>query len=103
MLRWIDKKSVAVIEAENRRKAELLYAALDNSRIFIPHVKNKEHRSLMNVCFTANTPEHEKAFLARCEQNNITGVKGHRFVGGFRASLYNAVTLEDVERLVEIM
>jgi phosphoserine aminotransferase len=103
MLRWIKERGIEAIEKDNRRKAHLLYEAIDNSAIFTAHVQEKAHRSLMNVCFTANTPEHEKGFLARCEQNNITGVKGHRFVGGFRASLYNAVTLEDVERLVEIM
>jgi phosphoserine aminotransferase len=57
----------------------------------------------MNVCFTAHTPEIEKSFLALCEKNHITGIKGHRFVGGFRASLYNAITYEAVEKLVELM
>ena len=103
MLRWIKAKGIDNIEKENRRKAELLYDAIDNSRIFTPHVKEKSHRSMMNVCFTANTPEAEKAFLALCEENNITGIKGHRSVGGFRASLYNAIPVEWVERLVELM
>jgi len=103
MLRWIKAKGIAAIEKENRKKAQLLYDAIDNSSLFTPHVKVKADRSLMNVCFTANTPEIEKAFLALCEENNISGIKGHRSVGGFRASLYNAVTLEDVEALVRLM
>jgi phosphoserine aminotransferase len=103
MLRWTKEKGIENIEKENRKKAELLYDALDTSSIFSPHVKEHLHRSMMNVCFTAKTPEIEKSFLALCEKNNITGVKGHRSVGGFRASLYNAVTFEAVKRLVELM
>jgi phosphoserine aminotransferase len=57
----------------------------------------------MNVCFTADTAEHEKAFLELCEKNQISGIKGHRTVGGFRASLYNAVSVESVELLVRLM
>ena len=103
MLRWIKARGMERIEQENREKARLLYDALDNSPIFRPHVTEKAHRSLMNVCFTADTQAHERAFLVLCEEHNITGIKGHRSVGGFRASLYNAVTPEAVARLVEIM
>jgi phosphoserine aminotransferase len=103
MLRWIKAKGIDTIEKENRKKAQLLYDAIDNSSFFTPHVKEKADRSIMNVCFTANTPEIEKAFLALCEENNIAGIKGHRSVGGFRASLYNAVSVEDVEVLVRLM
>ena len=103
MLRWIDGKGIAAIEDENKRKADLLYSTLDSSSLFTPHVKGKAHRSLMNVCFTANTPEVEKSFLAHCEENDITGVKGHRLAGGFRVSLYNAISLEEVEIFVSLM
>jgi phosphoserine aminotransferase len=103
MLRWTKEKGIAAIEKENRQKAKLLYDAIDASDIFIPHVKEKAHRSMMNVCFTAKTEQVEKAFLELCEANDISGIKGHRSVGGFRASLYNAVPLESVVRLVEIM
>ena len=85
-LRWIKEKGIGAIEKENREKARLLYEAIDNSALFTAHVKEKEHRSIMNVCFTANTAAHEKAFLALCDKHNITGIKGHRSVGGFRAS-----------------
>ncbi len=103
MLRWIKERGIDTIEAENKQKAKLLYDAIDSSSVFTAHVKEKAHRSLMNVCFTANTPELEKLFLALCEDRDITGIKGHRSVGGFRASIYNAVPLESVERLVELM
>ncbi len=103
MLRWIKEKGIDAIEKENKEKAALLYDALDNSKTFTPTVTERSHRSLMNVCFTADTPEHEKEFLALCAQNNITGIKGHRSVGGFRASLYNAIPLAAVEKLVQLI
>lgn len=103
MLRWTKAKGIDAIENENRRKSGLLYSAIDNSSLFTPHVKVKEHRSMMNVCFTANAPEVEKMLLARCAERNIVGIKGHRSVGGFRVSLYNAVPLADVEQLVALM
>ena len=103
MLRWTKEKGIEAIEKESRKKAKLLYDALDNSTAFSPRVKEHTHRSLMNVCFTANSPDIEKSFLALCEENNITGIKGHRSVGGFRVSLYNTVSYESVERLVQLM
>lgn len=81
----------------------MLYDAIDSSSIFMPTIKEKTYRSTMNVCFTANTPESEKAFFTLCDKNNITGIKGHRLVGGFRVSLYNAIPLESVELLVKLM
>ena len=102
-LRWIKKRGIEAIEKENNDKAELLYSALDSSSLFTPHVKEKAHRSLMNVCFTANSPDIEKAFHALCDRNDIIGIAGHKTVGGFRASLYNAVPLDAVELLVTLM
>ena len=103
MLRWIKQKGIQEIEAENQAKATLLYDAIDGSDVFIPHVREKAHRSQMNVCFTARNEKAGKDFSAYCEQNNIVGIQGHRSVGGFRVSLYNAVTLESVAELVDIM
>ena len=103
MLRWIKAKGTDVIEKENHQKAKLVYDAIDKSSIFTAHVKEKAHRSMMNVCFTAKTEKIEKAFQNLCEENDIIGINGHRSVGGFRVSLYNAVPLEAVERFVEIM
>ncbi|MEO6894173.1 MAG: 3-phosphoserine/phosphohydroxythreonine transaminase, partial [Ginsengibacter sp.] len=62
-----------------------------------------EDRSKMNVCFVMEDAENEKAFLDFAKQNNIYGIKGHRSVGGFRASLYNALPLSSVQYLVEKM
>jgi phosphoserine aminotransferase len=103
MLRWIESRGIAAIEKENKQKAKLLYDILDNSSSFTPYVTEKTHRSLMNVCFTAKTLEAEQKLLALCEENDITGIKGHRSVGGFRASLYNAVPLDWVQHLVELI
>lgn len=103
MLRWAKRKGIDAIEKENRHKADLLYTEIDRNSIFTATIKNKADRSMMNVCFTGNTVENEKAFLQFCEQRNITGIKGHRFVGGFRASLYNAVSIAATEALVQAM
>ncbi len=103
MLRWIKGKGIAAIEKDNQLKATLLYDALDNSKIFIPHVVVKEHRSDMNVCFTALDKNIEQALLTLCAENDIIGISGHRSVGGFRVSLYNAITVESVKKLVAIM
>ncbi len=103
MLRWTKEKGMENIERDNLTKATMLYNTLDNSKVFLPRVKEKKHRSLMNVCFTANTPENEKKFLELCDRNSIAGVKGHRFTGGMRVSLYNAITVDAVSVLVTLM
>jgi phosphoserine aminotransferase len=98
-LRWLrENGGVEAIEKLNNKKAALLYEAIDNSKIFNGTVE-KEDRSSMNVCFVMEDPEKEKAFLEFAKQNNIYGIKGHRTVGGFRASLYNALPLSSVEYL----
>jgi phosphoserine aminotransferase len=102
-LRWIKESGgVATFEAINNKKAALLYDTLDTLPIFQPTVE-KNSRSKMNVCFLASTPELEKKFLALCDQSGIYGVRGHRSVGGFRASLYNALPLESVQYLTGLM
>jgi len=103
MLRWTKQKGIDAIEKENRQKAKLLYDVIDGSSIFTPHVTTEAHRSLMNVCFTANNPQHEKQFIDLCTQNNIIGIKGHRSVGGFRVSLYNSISADAVKVLVGLM
>jgi phosphoserine aminotransferase len=102
-LRWLKETGgVEAIEKINNEKAALLYSAIDNSSIFMPTVV-KEDRSKMNVCFIMEDKEMEKRFQVFAEKNNIYGIKGHRLVGGFRASLYNALPLSSVEYLVEKM
>ncbi len=103
MLRWIDKKGIAAIEQENNAKAALLYSAIDKSSIFNAVVTRQAHRSKMNVCFTAVTKEIEQLFNDLCKDNNITGIAGHRYTGGFRVSLYNAVPIAHVQTLVALM
>ena len=99
-LRWLKKMGgVEAMEKLNNEKAALLYKTIDNSKIFKPTAA-KEDRSQMNICFVMEDPEKEKSFLEFAKQNNIYGIKGHRSVGGFRASLYNALPLSSVEYLV---
>ncbi|MBS1665698.1 MAG: 3-phosphoserine/phosphohydroxythreonine transaminase [Bacteroidetes bacterium] len=102
-LRWLKQQGgVGAIEKINEKKAALLYDTLDSLPIFRPTV-DKEDRSLMNVVWVMDEPELEKEFLAVCKENGMVGIKGHRSVGGFRASLYNALHMESVELLTELM
>lgn len=103
MLRWTKAKGIEQIEKDNRHKAHLLYSEIERNTRFEPVVKVAADRSLMNVCFTTKNAADEKSFLELCERNNIVGIKGHRSVGGFRASIYNAVTVEAVQVLVDAM
>jgi phosphoserine aminotransferase len=86
----------------NRRKAEALYSAIDSSDFYSNPVAH-DSRSWMNVTFTLRNPELDKLFLSEAAAAQLQGLKGHRVVGGMRASLYNAMPLEGVHRLVEFM
>ncbi len=102
-LRWLKAQGgIAAIEKINNQKATLLYNTLDALPLF-KTIVNKEDRSIMNVCFFIENPIIEKQFLDICTQENIVGIKGHRTVGGFRVSLYNAVPLSAVEVFTEMM
>ena len=102
-LRWLKARGgVAAIEKLNNEKAALLYAAIDESPLFTGTV-NKEDRSKMNVCFVMNDTSLEESFLQFTKEQGMVGIKGHRLVGGFRASLYNALPLSSVEVLTEVM
>ena len=102
-LRWLKAQGgVAAIEKINNAKAALLYAAIDGNPLFTGTV-NKEDRSKMNVCFVMNDPSLEGSFLQFTKEQGIVGIKGHRLVGGFRASLYNALPLSSVEVLTQLM
>ncbi len=102
-LRWLKKHGgVPVVEKENAAKAKLLYDTLDTLPLFIPKVA-REDRSLMNVVWIMKDAELEKQFLAECKANGMVGIKGHRSVGGFRASLYNALTIDSVKALTDLM
>jgi phosphoserine aminotransferase len=102
-LRWLRQQGgIPAIEKINDRKAGLLYDTLDSLPIFRPTVA-KEDRSNMNVVFVMDDPALEKEFLATCKDHGMVGVKGHRSVGGFRVSLYNALPLRSVEVLTGLM
>jgi len=102
-LRWLKQQGgVNAIEKINKEKAALLYSTIDSLPIFRGTVQ-QEDRSLMNVCFVMDDPEQEKEFLKICKENGMVGVKGHRSVGGFRVSLYNALPIESVQALTDLM
>ena len=95
---------IKAIEKMDLEKAALLYDAIDSSKMFTGTV-NPEDRSIMNVCFVMK-PEYkelEKAFIDFATERGMVGIKGHRSVGGFRASLYNALPLDSVKALVDTM
>lgn len=102
-LRWLKAKGgVEAIEQENSTKAEQLYREIERNPLF-KGVSAPEDRSKMNVCFVMNNPEHEKPFLKLCDEKGIVGIKGHRSVGGFRASIYNALPITSVHALIDAM
>jgi phosphoserine aminotransferase len=80
----------------------MLYETIDASPVFKGTVAN-EDRSGMNACFVAENENLEKEFLALCEQEGMIGVKGYRTVGGFRVSMYNALPLESVQAITDLM
>lgn len=101
-LRWIKEIGLEAMEVRNKAKADLLYAEIDRNPLFEGTVA-KEDRSRMNVNFVTTNKEHETEFLKLCEGKNLSGLKGHRSVGGLRASLYNALPIESVQVLVDTM
>lgn len=102
-LKWLKKNGgIAWIEKINQQKADLLYNEIDRNSLFVGTTA-KEDRSRMNVCFLMNQPEMEAEFDKVWKDAGISGIRGHRDVGGYRASLYNALPLESVQALVDVM
>ena len=102
-LEWLrDLGGIEVIEKMNQDKSDLLYTEIDRNSLFEGTAK-KEDRSNMNVCFLLNDDSKEKIFNSMCNEEGISGIKGHRSVGGYRASIYNAMPIESVQLLVDIM
>ncbi|TDS13047.1 3-phosphoserine/phosphohydroxythreonine transaminase [Sphingobacterium paludis] len=102
-LRWLKAKGgVSVIEQENIIKARTLYEEIERNPFF-KGTASEEDRSRMNVTFVMDTEEQEAAFLALAKERGLIGLKGHRSVGGFRASIYNALTISSVNALVDAM
>ena len=102
-LRWLKSKGgVKEIEKQNNQKASLLYNTIDSLPVFKGTVA-KEDRSKMNVCFVTSNEAVEQEFIELCQKEGMIGVKGHRSVGGFRISLYNALPIESVEAITDLM
>lgn len=104
-LKWVKAMGgVKAMEKLAKERAELLYNAIDNSNMFVSPIV-KEDRSRMNIVFVMKDEYKEKEadFIVFAGERNCVGIKGHRSVGGFRASTYNASTMEDVQALVEAM
>jgi phosphoserine aminotransferase len=102
-LRWLKEQGgVPAMEKLNNQKAELIYSAIDSNPIFRGTVA-KEDRSKMNAVFVMDDAALEKEFNSLCAAEGMVGVKGHRSVGGFRVSMYNALTIESVQALADLM
>ena len=105
-LKWLKEKGgVEKMNEINVHKAGLLYSEIDRNPMFKGTVLDKEDRSLMNICFVMNDgfEDKEKEFFTYATERGMIGIKGHRSVGGFRASTYNALPVESVEALVKAM
>jgi len=101
---WLKMRGgVSAMAKLNEQKAKVLYDAIDSSDGYFQGHAEREARSLMNVTFRLPSEELEKKFCAEATAQGLDGLKGHRSVGGIRASIYNAFPLEGVEKLVEFM
>jgi phosphoserine aminotransferase len=104
VLQWVKEQGgAAEMEKRNRKKADVLYAAIDGSSGYYTCPAEKASRSVMNVVFKLPSEELDTKFVAEASKAGLVGLKGHRLVGGIRASIYNAVPLEAVQKLTEFM
>ena len=102
-LRWIKKMGgLAAMEKHNKKKANILYKEIDSNPLFKGNVEKRD-RSMMNVCFTMYNRDLEPVFAQFDKDNGVSGIEGHRSVGGFRASIYNAMPLKSVKFLADLM
>jgi phosphoserine aminotransferase len=102
-LQWIkDNGGLIGMQEKNEAKAAILYNEIDRNSLFVGHAE-AEDRSRMNVTFRLKDEANEEAFNTMCKEAKLDGLKGHRSVGGYRASIYNAMSIEGVHRLVETM
>ncbi|MBS0011332.1 MAG: 3-phosphoserine/phosphohydroxythreonine transaminase [Bacteroidales bacterium] len=105
-LKWVKEEGgVKAMLKKNEEKAGMIYDEIHRNKFFMPTVENPDDRSIMNVCFVMNDEykELEADFLSSATSRGMIGIKGHRSVGGFRASLYNALPIESVKALVDTM
>ncbi len=106
-LKWL-KNEIGGVEKMNKinnEKANTIYDEIDRNKLFVPTIPDANDRSIMNACFVMNEnyKDLEKDFLDFATERGMIGIKGHRSVGGFRASIYNALPLESVKALVDVM
>jgi phosphoserine aminotransferase len=100
-----DLGGVKVMQKKNIEKAAILYDEIDRNKLFVPTIADPEDRSIMNICFVM-APEYkelEQPFSDFAKSKGMVGIAGHRSVGGFRASTYNALPKESVQALVDVM
>jgi phosphoserine aminotransferase len=103
VFKWLKANGgLEAMNAKNEKKAALLYDYLDQSKLFSGTVR-KEDRSLMNVPFVTGSKDLDAKFVAQAKEAGLENLKGHRTVGGMRASIYNAMPYEGVEALVKFM
>jgi phosphoserine aminotransferase len=105
-LRWIKKNGgVEAMAKRAKERADLLYGEIDRNKLFKATVNDPNDRSYMNICFVMNEEykDLEADFFKFATERGMVGIKGHRSVGGFRASCYNALPLESVQALVDCM
>ena len=104
VLKWVKKNGgVAAMEKKNQEKAQFIYDAIDGSDGFYKGHARKDSRSLMNITFRLPNEELEAAFVNEAKKASLIGIKGHRSVGGMRASIYNAMPAEGCKVLAELM
>lgn len=103
VLKWIDEQGgVKAMDARNRKKAQLLYGCLDNSKLFKNNV-DPHYRSLMNVPFVTGNAQLDAKFVKEAQEHGLLNLKGHRLVGGMRASIYNAMPYDGVVALCDFI
>ena len=101
-LKEIKAKGLEIIESDNKNKADILYDEIDNNTCFVGFAEN-ENRSNMNITFNLTDNDNSEIFEKICKEKKIIGINGHRSVGGYRASLYNALKIDSVKVLIDSM
>lgn len=103
-LEWIESMGgLDAIETHNKKKAEMIYSILDENDYYKPVVTKKDHRSMMNITFTLADDSATATFLEKAEEKGFTKLKGHRSIGGLRASVYNAFPMKGVEKFCDFL
>ncbi len=105
-LKWVKQQGgVEGMNKINNEKARMMYEEIERNKLFTPNIEHEQDRSIMNVTFVMNDDykDLEKEFLDFATERGMIGIKGHRSVGGFRASLYNALPKESVQALIDVM